>query len=197
MTILSASVLLFMVMDPLGNVPLFISILSNVEPEKRTRIIIRELLIALLVLTVFLFAGRYIMSAMQLTEPSLSISGGIILFIIALRMIFPVQHTTSNGINPDRDPFIVPLAIPLIAGPSSMAFILLISTKEPERIFEWMFALFCAWIVSSLILVSSNFLGRILGKRGLVAIERLMGMILTAISVEMLLKGIKQFMETG
>ncbi|MBT6615431.1 MAG: YhgN family NAAT transporter [Calditrichaeota bacterium] len=196
MTILSASLLLFMVMDPLGNVPMFISILSNVEPEKRTRIIIRELLIALGVLSVFLFAGRYMMSALQLTEPSLSISGGIILFIIALKMIFPPQQT-STGINPDRDPFIVPLAIPLVAGPSAMALILLMSTKEPERLMEWMLALLCAWTASSLILVSSNFFGRILGKRGLTAIERLMGMICTAIAVEMFLKGIRQFIAMG
>ena len=196
MTILSASILLFMVMDPLGNVPLFISILSNVEPEKRTKIIIRELFIALLVLTVFLISGKYIMSAMQLTESSLSISGGIILFIIALRMIFPGPRI-SNGVDPEREPFIVPLAVPLIAGPSSMAFILLISTKEPERILDWMLALIGAWIVSSIILVSSNYLGKILGKRGLMAIERLMGMILTAIAVEMLLKGIRQFLEIG
>ena len=185
-----------MVMDPLGNVPMFISILSNVEPEKRTRIIVRELLIALGVLSVFLFAGRYMMSALQLTEPSLSISGGIILFIIALKMIFPPQQT-STGINPDRDPFIVPLAIPLVAGPSAMALILLMSTKEPERLMEWMLALLCAWTASSLILVSSNFFGRILGKRGLTAIERLMGMICTAIAVEMFLKGIRQFIAMG
>ena len=193
MTIHSAAILLFLVMDPLGNVPVFMSVLKDVDPNRRKRIIIRELLIALLVLVIFLLFGRYLLELMQISGPSLSIAGGIILFLIALRMIFPGQQS-GYGMSLDREPFIVPLAIPLIAGPSAMASVLLMVAREPERLVAWTAALIIAWIVTTLILVSSIYLSRALGQRGLTAIERLMGMILTTIAVEMFLQGLKKYM---
>ncbi len=193
MTIYSAAILLFLVMDPLGNIPLFLTMLKDIPPKKRRRIIIRELLISLIVLVVFLFAGRFILRALDLSEPSLSIAGGIILFIIALKMIFSTTDA-SLPVGPDKEPFIVPLAIPLIAGPSAMASVLLLSTREPGRVAEWLLALICAWIVTAAILISSTHLSRTLGHRGLIAMERLMGMILTTLSVQMFLNGIGKFM---
>ncbi len=193
MSVYSAAILLFLVMDPLGNVPVFLTVLKDVNPEKRTRIIIRELLISLAVLMLFLFFGRYILHALQISEPSISIAGGIILFLIALRMIFPPQQS-ANGISTEKDPFIVPLAIPLVAGPSAMASILLLVTREPDRLLDWLFALVAAWAVTVTILACSGRLSRFLGRRGLTAMERLMGMILTTISVEMFLDGLKLYM---
>jgi multiple antibiotic resistance protein len=192
MTLYSAAILLFLVMDPLGNVPVFLTVLKDVDPERRKRIIVRELIISLIVLLLFLFLGRFIMEALQLNEPSLSIAGGIILFLIALRMIFPSQEGMF-GHSPEREPFIVPLAIPLIAGPSAMASVLLLVTREPARIWTWMGALLCAWSVTAVILVASSYVSRALGSKGMTALERLMGMILTTISVQMLLNGIHQF----
>jgi len=193
MSVYSAAILLFLVMDPLGNVPVFLTVLKDVDAEKRTRIIIRELLISLGVLLLFLFFGQYILHAMQISEPSISIAGGIILFLIALRMIFPAQQA-GNGIGTEKEPFIVPLAIPLVAGPSAMASILLLVTREPDRILDWLIALTAAWTVTVTILTCSGRLSRFLGRRGLIAMERLMGMILTTISVEMFLDGLKLYM---
>ncbi|MFH1861953.1 MAG: YhgN family NAAT transporter [bacterium] len=192
MTIYSAAILLFLVMDPLGNAPVFLSVLKDVDSAKRKRIIIRELLISLGVLLLFLFFGRYILAILHLEEPALSIAGGIILFLIALRMIFPSKEGMF-GITQEREPFIVPLAIPLVAGPSSMTCVLLLATGAPSRMLDWLIALICAWAVTAAILVCSSYLSRALGTRGLTAMERLMGMILTTISVQMFLDGIRQF----
>lgn len=193
MTVISASILLFLVMDPFGNIPLFMTGLKNVDPKRTKKIIVRELLIALAVLLIFLFAGQYVLKFLGISESSLSISGGIILFIIAIKMIFP--HTwgfVEESV--EGEPFIVPLAIPYVAGPSAMAAILLITSREPTRWPEWVLALVLTWFISGLIIFSSAFFSRLLGKRGLIAIERLMGMILITISVEMLMSGIITFL---
>ena len=191
MSMFSAAFLLFLVMDPVGNIPLFLSVLRKVDPRKRTRIVVRELFIALLVLSFFLFFGRGLLSLMSVSEPSLSIAGGIILFLISVRMIFSISEGVFGG-TPEGDPFIVPLAIPLVAGPSAMTTVLLLSTREPARWPEWLLSLVFAWIVSAIILLTSNRLSHLLGKRVLMAMERLMGMLLTVIAVEMFLSGLGQ-----
>lgn len=193
MTVISASILLFLVMDPFGNIPFFLSALRHVDPGRTRRIIVRELLIALVVMLIFLFAGQYILKFLGISEPSLTISGGIILFVIAIKMIFP-QSGSQFEEKIDGEPFIVPLAIPYVAGPSAIAAILLITSREPGRWPEWVLALVLTWFISGLIIFSSSFLSRFLGKRGLIAIERLMGMILITISVQMLMTGIIEFL---
>ena len=194
MTVFSAALLLFLVMDPFGNIPFFITALKDVDPKRHKKIIIRELLIALLVLALFLFFGQYILKILQISEPSLTIAGGIILFLIALRMIFPtpggVFHESIAG-----EPFIVPLAIPYVAGPSALASVLLIMSREPGRWLEWLSALLIAWLFSGMIIFLSTSLRKYLKERGLIAMERLMGMILTTIAVQMLLNGIKEFLK--
>jgi len=193
MSFLSAIVLLFLVMDPLGNIPLFLTALKDVDESRRRIIIVRELIIALIVLVVFLFSGRYILAVLQITETSLSIAGGIVLFLIAIKMIFPVVGSMF-GDYPDGEPFVVPLAIPLIAGPSALATVLLLAAGEPHRWPVWLLALVCAWAVSAVILFFSISLHRFFGQRGLVALERLMGMVLTTIAVQMFLTGVDQFL---
>lgn len=194
MTLISAALLLFLVMDPLGNIPLYLTALKNVPPERRTKVIMRELLIALLVMIVFLFSGQAFLSALHISEPALTATGGVILFLIAIKMIFPSPDHGSSPNNED-EPFIVPLAIPYVAGPSALATLLLIMNGEPERWPEWLAALFAAWFVSGVILLSAGFLAKILRNRGLIAIERLMGMILVAIAIQMLMNGIAEFAE--
>lgn len=191
MTLISAALLLFLVMDPLGNIPLFLTALKNVTPSRRLKVIVRELFIALFVMIVFLFSGQAFLSALHISEPALTATGGVILFLIALKMIFPQASNTQNA--NDEEPFIVPLAIPYIAGPSALATLLLIMNGEPERWPEWLGALFAAWFLSGLILMSAGPLAKILRNRGLIAIERLMGMILVAIAIQMLMDGIAKF----
>ena len=194
MEIISAATLLFLVMDPLGNIPIFLSVLEDVAPERRTRVLIRELLLAFVVLVLFLFFGQYVLGFLQLSQHSIRIAGGIILFLIALKMVFPVKRSAHAVEEIQGEPLLVPLAIPMVAGPSAMAIVMLMATNNPDRMMDWLLALFIAWLLSSLILVSANGLKRFLGQRGLVAMERLMGMLLIALAVQMLLEGISAYL---
>lgn len=188
MTILSATLLIFLVLDPVGNVPAFMCILKGMEPKRQARIIIREMLIALAILIAFMFLGPYILLTLQISQPALSIAGGIILFLIAIRMIFSNVSDMFVG-GPEGEPFIVPLAVPLIAGPSAAATILLLMARDPARWFDWLVALVFAWFISGAILLFSSPVTRLVGQRGLTAMERLMGMILTTVAVEMFIDG--------
>lgn len=192
MTLASATLLLFLVMDPLGNIPFFLTLLGEVPAGRRKRVLLRELAIALGVLVIFLFAGTHILDLMGISEPSLTIAGGIILFLIAIRMVFPKTRRTAEP-ELEGEPFLVPLAVPLIAGPSAMATVMLIISREPARWPEWLGALILAWAATGIILFAASGLRRFLGLRGLIAIERLMGMVLTTLAVEMFLTGIRQF----
>jgi MarC family membrane protein len=179
-------------MDPFGNIPLFMTAMGNVDPARHNRVIARELLIALGVLIAFLFLGQYLLSLMQISGDALNAAGGVVLLLIAIRMVFPRSGGLSED-TPDGEPFIVPLAIPYVAGPSAMASVMLIMNREPGRWPEWLSAVVIAWAVSGLIIASSGAMVRLLGKRALVALERLMGMLLVAVAVQMLLSGVVSF----
>ena len=187
MSTLSAGILLFLIMDPLGNIPLFLSLLRNVRKERRRLVLVRELLIALVVLFVFLFGGQYLLHLLQLKQESVSIAGGIVLFLIGIRMIFPPQEGIFG--DAEGEPFIVPMAIPAVAGPSTMAAVMLLANSNPGRTADWSVALFLAWLATAFILLSSTYLFRWLGTSVLTALERLMGMLLVALSVQMFLDG--------
>ena len=178
---------LFLIIDPLGNIPIFMSVLSSVDASRRLRIIARELIVALLLMISFLWAGSYALQALDLSPEAVAISGGLILLIIAIRMIFPSRGGIMGDEEIQGEPLIVPLATPLIAGPSVLATLVLLSETNPERTIDWTLAVIGAWVISAAILLASETLFRIIGTRGLKAIERLMGMILIAIAVQMLL----------
>ncbi len=192
MDIVSATILLILVMDPIGNMPLVISVLKNVEPGARTRVVLRECAIAYAVLLAFMFGGDKFMHLLRLSDNALAIAGGLILFLIALRMVFPHAEGIF-GDSGDTGTFIVPLAIPAIAGPSALATVLLLVSREPQRVFDWVAALSLAMLVSTLVMLSAQGVSRWIGRRGIIAMERLMGLVLTAIAVEMLLAGIERF----
>jgi len=189
MTTFSAAVLLFFVMDPLGNIPLFLSALRPVEPARRFRVAARELLVAYGLLVLFLVAGRSILATLRISEPALTIAGGIVLFLIALKMVFPGAHGPLDE-ETAGEPLIVPLAIPYVAGPSALATVLLLASQAPERRADWFVAITVAWGASAAILLSGSRLAILLGTRGLTAIERLMGMVLVASAVQMVLDGV-------
>ena len=193
MMIYTAVITLILVIDPFGGIPVFLSVLEHVAAKRRKWIILREMLIAFVILRIFLFFGKYSLTGLHITEPALGIAGGVILFLIALGMIFPGKSQfTDKGSN--EEPIVVPLAIPFIAGPSTITMVILFATREPEKIWLWFSALAIAWALSSIILIMSDFLRKILGSRILKAIERLMGMLLTTLAVQMLLSGIKDFL---
>ncbi len=192
--IAAAAATLFFVMDPLGNMPVFNAVLSRFSPQRRAQITARELVIALVILLLFLFAGTAVLEFLGLSQPSLSIAGGVLLFIIALRMIFP--RSAVEAASEKDEPFIVPLAMPMVAGPSTIAILLLLSSTEPERIWEWCTALVIAWVATTVLLTASPFLLRALGDRGLRALERLMGMLLVLLATQMLLNGVREFVRS-
>ena len=188
--IIAIAVVFFLIMDPLGNIPLFLTVLKQVDPDRHNKIILRELAIAYIALMVYLFAGQYIMDFLGLSSEAISISGGIILFIIAIRMIFP----SGQGLFGDSigsEPMIVPLAIPAVAGPSVLAVLMLMT--QTHSLITLTIALTAAWLIASVILLCATPLHRILGPRGLSAVERLMGMILVMMSVQMMLNAIQSF----
>lgn len=196
MTLYSATITLLLIMDPLGNIPFFLATLKSVEPKKRQRIILREACIALIILTLFLFFGKYILDGMHISQPALEIAGGIILFLIAIRMIFP-ENEHEEKARPNVEPFIVPLAVPLIAGPSTMTMVMLLASQSPSNMMRWFVALLAAWLITTFILVFADSLRKLLGERGLVATERLMGMVLTTMAVQMFLSGFEQFLHSA
>jgi multiple antibiotic resistance protein len=190
MKMLSMAFSLFLLMDAIGNIPLFIAILKDIPRKRQTQIILRELVIALVIMVLFNYLGDFLLNALQVTQYSVLISGGIILFLIAIKMIFPVKSEGEMTPTGEKEPFIVPLAIPLVAGPAVLAAIILYSRQESGTII----AIIAAWIVTTLILLSSTFINKILGRRGILACERLMGLILTMVAIQMFLEGLAQFL---
>ncbi|AEH39866.1 putative integral membrane protein [Buchnera aphidicola (Cinara tujafilina)] len=194
MTMITSLIILqFVIMDPLGNLPIFISILKNTSASRRRFIIIREMIIALIFMLLFLFLGEKILSVLNLKTEIVSISGGIVLFLIAIPMIFPSFNQISNNNDQQEkqsEPFLVPLAIPLIAGPSLLATLILLSHQYASHMWYLLISLFISWFISLFILLSSNLFLKLLGKKGINALERLMGLVLIMLSTQMFLNGI-------
>lgn len=189
-------ILLILVTDPFGNVPIFVSALAHVAPERRWRVVVRECAIAFVLLMLFMFFGKHFLTALQLSEVSLRIGGGVILFLIALRMVFPQEGGIFGDVEDGAEPFIVPLAIPALAGPSSLATVLLFSSDSRLDVVVHLAALVAVAVVWLAVLLSAERMQRVLGVRAMTAFERLMGLILTAMSVEMLLGGIRDYLKT-
>ncbi len=188
-----AIVTLFIIMDPIGNIPLFLSVLKTVAPERRRRVLVREIAIAYVVLLVFLFTGNHLLTSLGLSRETIGISGGIVLFLIAVRMIFPDER----GYVGDPllgEPFVVPLAVPLFAGPSTLAAVLLLQSSSPGQTLPLLLAITVAWAVSGIILLSSTVVYRLLRERGLIAVERLMGMLLVMVAVQMFMDGVRSYL---
>jgi MarC family membrane protein len=188
--------LLLLVLDPLGSLPVFIPLMREVAPARRTRVAVREVLIALSVLFAFMFFGDVFLRVMRLSERSLEVAGGVILLMVAIRMIFSVEggvYGTPDG----KEPFIFPLAVPLLAGPSAMATVLLLASHQPDKLMSWVGALCGAMVVSGAVLLLCERIRKLLGDSVVSALEKLMGLVLTAIAVEMILAGLKQYFTTA
>ncbi|MES2911903.1 MAG: MarC family protein [Pseudomonadota bacterium] len=191
-TFASATILLLLITDPFGNIPIFANALRNVPPERRIRVILREVLIAFLLLLAFMFVGDGFLRVMNLSDLSLQIAGAVVMFLIALRMIFPSSHNEPEPM--EGEPLIVPLAIPALAGPSALATVMLLVSQAPARRLEWVGALCVTMAVCAVVLVLSERIQRLAGDRVMMAFERLMGLILVAVAMEMFLRGLKVFM---
>lgn len=195
-TLLSAFIVLLLVLDPLGSLPVFIPIMRDVPPERRTWVAVREVGIAFAVLAAFMLLGDGFLRVMHLSERSLEVAGGVILLMVAIRMIFSHEGGVY-GVPEGREPLIFPLAVPLLAGPSAMATVLLLASRQPERVMSWLGALAAAMAVSGAVLLACDRIRRWVGDSVVAAIEKLMGLVLTAIAVEMILAGLKRYFFGG
>ena len=187
----SATILLLLITDPFGNIPIFVNALRDVAPERRIKVILREVLIAFLLLLAFMLVGDSFLRLMHLSELSLQIAGAVVMFLIALRMVFPGARSDAEPLQ--GEPLIVPMAIPALAGPSALATVMLLVSQAPGRRLEWVAALCVTMAVCAVVLVLSERIQRLAGDRVMMAFERLMGLILVAIAVEMFLRGVKVF----
>ncbi len=188
----SALILLLLVLDPFGGLPIYISVLRGVPPARRRMVAVRETFIAFVILLLFMIGGQAFLSVMHLSERSLEVAGGVILLVIAMRMIFSGGDKIYETVE-GREPVVFPLAVPLMAGPSAMATVLLLASRQPERLMHWIAALAVALLVSGTVLLMADRVRRFIGDSLVSAIEKLMGLVLTAVAVEMLLAGIKRY----
>jgi len=191
-TLLSAFIVLLLVLDPLGSLPVFIPIMRDVPPARRTWVALREVGLAFVVLAAFMFLGEGFLRVMHLSERSLEVAGGVILLMVAIRMIFSHEGGVY-GVPEGREPLIFPLAVPLLAGPSAMATVLLLASRQPERMMSWLGALAGAMAVSGVVLLACDRIRRWVGDSVVAAVEKLMGLVLTAVAVEMILAGLKHY----
>jgi len=189
MTLFSITIMIVLIMNPLGNLPIFIATLKPIDPKRHSFLIMRETLIAFIVLVVFMFFGEYFLRGVQISDQALGIAGGIILFLIALRMVFP-EHRRNRSQHNVSEPFMVPLAIPITAGPGAMTTVMLLATQHPNQKFMVFFAIVLASIIFGCIMLGSRYFSKVLGDRGMTALERLSGMMLTAVAVQMFLTGL-------
>ena len=193
MDLFSAAILL--VLDPFGNIPLVISALARVPRQRQARVVLRECVFAYVILLAFMAGGRTFMQWLQLSDVALSIAGGIILFLIALRMVFPHPDGIFGEMR-DGEPFLVPLAVPSSAGPSALATVMLMASRDPAHLPTWVLAVTIAMALTTGVLLGASRLQQALGDRGISALERLMGLVLTAVAVQMLLNGITTFISS-
>lgn len=188
---------LILVMDPFGNIPLFITALKRVPTERRTKVLVRELMIALLIMMIFLFAGAKMLAWLGIAKYSLGVSGGIVLFIMSIKLVFNSLEDEQTQVNQkDEEPFVVPLAIPLIAGPASLSMLLILSAGAPSKVVYLFVAVLIASLLNGIVLLLSFPLSNILGRRGLIALERLTGLLMVLISVNMMMGGISEFVKS-
>lgn len=192
MDLFSAAILLAIIMDPIGNIPLFHALLGRSPRRRRLWIIARELLIAYVVLLAFLLAGDAVLGWLGLRQPALGVAGGVVLFIIALRMVFPDQESSTTP-SVTEDPFIVPLAVPMLAGPSAVSALLLLVSRDPGRLWTWLGALTMAWTFSAVVLLTSGLLMEKIGPRALRALVRLTGMLLIMMAVQMFMDAVTAY----
>lgn len=193
-TLISTAFIFFLLMDPVGNIPFYISLLKEIDPKRQRIVIFREMMIALGIIILFNFVGEGLLNFLKITKDTVQIAGGVILFLLSLRLIFP-DPTKSIKEKIHGEPFIVPLAVPLVAGPSILAAVMIYSHQQTTLFMIG--SILCAWAVSLIILLSAPTLQVWLGQRGIIACERLMGLILTFLAIQMLLNGISHFFEIG
>lgn len=190
MSTATATLTLWLLMDPIGNLPVFSTVLRGVEPARRRTVLVRELVLALAFLVAFLALGRVLFGVLALEEESVRIAGGLILGVIAFRMLFGGEKGLF-GEHGEGEPLFFPLAVPMVAGPATLSLLLLLTSSDPTRTVDWLVAVVGAWAGTAAILFFSGALARLVGDKGLGVLQRLMGMLLACLAVQMLVEGVR------
>lgn len=193
MTFWETAISIFFVFNAAGSIPLFVALLARYDHKKQIKIIIRECLIALFTCLAFTFFGARILKSLMITNTTIGIGGGLLLIIIALNMIFPKEERTSKKDVPGKEPLIIPLAIPALAGPGTIATLTVLSTEAGPFVASGAFIL--AWIPSLIILLGASYIKKVLGDKGLLAIEKLGGMLITFIGIEIFSNGVMELLK--
>ena len=188
-----ATVILILVTDPLGNIPLFITALERVSKARRTFVILREVAFAFGILLLAMIGGQGALGVLGIDDASMKAAGGVILLLIAINMIFPGAGARLGDGPTEGEPLIVPIAVPLIAGPSAIATAMLVAADNPSRMSVWIVSLTISMVVTMASLFLSSTFKRLLGVQLLSAIERLMGLVLTAVAIDMIMSGAAAF----
>lgn len=195
LSLLTIVLTLFLIMDPIGNISSFLTLMKGVDAKRVKFVIFREMLIALAAMLLFAFLGKYLFSFLELSQVSIRLVAGVILFLVSIKILFPSPSNLRANL-PEGEPFITPLAIPLIAGPSLLATIMLYSNMESCQTIMWE-GILIAWMIACIIFFLALFLFRILGKNGLVACERLMAMVLVMIAIQRFMEGLQLFLKAS
>ena len=185
---LTIAAAIFFVLNATGQIPLFLAILAPFEHKRQVKIIVRELVIALVILLLFTFFGDWILKVLGISRPIIGIAGGILLFIISLGMIFPKPRSNLPEERLAQEPMVIPLAIPVITGPGAITTVMLYAHETANAVLV-AGATFCAWVPSLLILLAGSFIKRMLGDKGMIAVERLGGMLVCLIGIQMCTSG--------
>lgn len=194
MSILQLAIIFFIVTNPIGNCPTILALIKDHSIKKQQKILLRESIFSMCIAIFFLFLGEAFLSSLNIQGYALTISGGIILFLVAFSMIFS-KASDTNKEEVKRNPFIVPIATPLLSGAGLMTMVMLYSKQENDN-FKILLAIFLAWSAITAVLVMTPYLQILLGKRGLSALEQLMGMLLAIIGMQMIVDGTALFLNS-
>jgi multiple antibiotic resistance protein len=184
------------VVNPFGCVPIFVSLVKDFEPKRQRLILFRESVFGGILALVLLWAGRGFLQAIHIEDYAVNLSGGILIFLVAISMIFPESHKPVKEKNKDRqkkEPFVVPIATPLLAGGGFFAVLMNLVNAAPT--FDVALALLITWLIVIPVSVSAAYLQKLLGKRGLLVLEQLMGMMLTMLAIQIILGGVNGFLD--
>ncbi|MCX4187459.1 MarC family protein [Methylophaga sp. OBS4] len=190
---IESALLLFLVIDPFGNLPFVLAVIGDSPPARYRRTIVRETLLAFVVLTVFTLAGDQVLGYLSIEQASLMVAGGVILFLISLKMIF---HSAKEIFDSDYrdDPFLFPIAVPSLAGPSAITAVMILRSQQQTSVEQLLAALFLVILATCIVLLLGRRISGWLGVRGIRAVEKLMGLLLNLVAVNMMLVGVKDFM---
>jgi multiple antibiotic resistance protein len=190
---IESALLLFLVIDPFGNLPFVLAVLSGSEKRHYRKTILRETVLAFLVLLLFALAGEALLGYLNIERASLMVAGGVILFLISLKMIFQSAKDVFAG-DYSRDSFLFPIAVPCLAGPSAITTVMILRSQQQTDLLGLLLALLAVLMATFIVFLLGRRLSDWLGERGIRAVEKLMGLLLNLVAVNMLLIGVRDFL---